>query len=95
MKLDCILCRKAVEEFIRQLMRETTSNGEEEFNYDAMARYIQNSEFKSLREFFPERVRYGDIMHELFNEKPPDSSPGPSTSSSSTHQHSTPSTSNT
>ncbi|EGT53952.1 hypothetical protein CAEBREN_02732 [Caenorhabditis brenneri] len=74
---------KAVEEFIRQLTRDISCNGTKEMDYDSFAEYIQNSEFKSLREFFPERVRYGDIKHLLFPEQLQQQSPSSSQSSSS------------
>ncbi|KAF1758758.1 hypothetical protein GCK72_015218 [Caenorhabditis remanei] len=56
---------KALEEFMRQIMRESTQNGAFELDYDSLAKYFSNSEFKALEEFFPERVKYGDVIDEM------------------------------
>uniref|UniRef100_A0A8R1E1N2 Transcription factor CBF/NF-Y/archaeal histone domain-containing protein n=1 Tax=Caenorhabditis japonica TaxID=281687 RepID=A0A8R1E1N2_CAEJA len=56
---------KALEEFMRRILRESTNNCAEELTYDRIAEFIANSEFKALKEFFPERVRFADVMDQM------------------------------
>ncbi|CAO4375287.1 unnamed protein product [Caenorhabditis nigoni] len=61
---------KAVEQFMRQLMRQSTENGARELEYDGLARFIANSEFAALKDFFPERIEFGKLMAHLYPADP-------------------------
>ncbi|CDO41136.1 Transposase [Caenorhabditis elegans] len=62
---------------MRTVMRGATQNGSRLLDYDSIAEFFANSEFRALKDFFPERVRFDEIESEIL----PTRATGPSNSS--------------
>ncbi|CAL2051038.1 unnamed protein product [Caenorhabditis brenneri] len=74
----------AEEAFMREVLRAASNNGTREIDYDNFADTIQEGKNNLIKEFFPRRVRYGDIKHLLFkNQQGGDQSTAGQLSSSS------------
>ncbi|CAI2350548.1 unnamed protein product [Caenorhabditis sp. 36 PRJEB53466] len=56
---------QALEKFMRRMIQEATKNGTLELNYDTIAEFIAQSEFRALKDFFPQRMEFGDIMEQI------------------------------